>query len=197
MKSETLSLETAEYINKLKRGLQTAGKDLNTLTPLDLAPADEFHVRGTEAIQEMIAAANISADDHVLDLGCGLGGPARILASTTGCRVTGYDLSQLSIEAGNLLSTWTGLTEAVTLIEADATAIPAEDAHYDVAWTIHVGMFIKDKQAFYGEAARLLKPGGTFILFDPVPIGGGKYHYPVPWARTIEEDHSLTQVELE
>ena len=197
MTQATLSQKATEYIEAFKGGLHTAGKDLDALSSVDLAPVDQFHIRGIEAIRDLISQAGIGREDHVLDLGCGLGGPARVLAATTGCTVTGFDLDRASIEAGNQLSAWTGLTDKVSLRQADATHIPEGDNRYDAAWTIHVGMFVKDRHAFYEEAARLLKPGGTFIVFDPVRRADTDYHYPLPWARTPEEDYNLTRAELE
>ena len=181
--------DSPSYIAKLNAGLEAAGVSKDGITAVDLAPADQFHVGGIESVQRLIAEAGFSAEDHVLDMGCGLGGPARVLSNTVGCRVTGYDLHPESVEAGNILSQWTSQDDRVTLRVADATAIPEEDDSFDAAWTVHVGMFVEDKARFYGEAARLLKRGGKFVVFDPMLTGNDYHSYPVPWAQTPETNY--------
>ncbi len=74
--------------------LAAAGKDVDNLTLQDLAPVDEFHVRGQEATAELARSARLDETVHVLDVGSGVGGPSRYLAAEFGCRVTGLDLTQ-------------------------------------------------------------------------------------------------------
>lgn len=162
--------------------LEVAGLDRTTLRPADLAPLDEFHIRGRAATLEIIDALGLTADSHVLDLGSGLGGPARTLAEVTGCRVTGVDLTPEFCEVASALSEWTGLADRVEFQVGDATATGLPDAAVDSAVTIHVAMNIPDKAALYAEAFRVVKPGGRFVVYDVLQGEGGDVQYPVPWA---------------
>lgn len=162
--------------------LDAAGMDRATLRPADLAPVDEFHIRGRAASVEIIAALDLGADSHVLDLGSGLGGPARTLAELTGCRVTGVDLTPEFCEVATALSEWTGLSDRTHFRVGDATATGLPDAAVDAAVTVHVAMNISDKPALYAEAFRVLRPGGRFVVYDVLQGEGGEVRYPVPWA---------------
>lgn len=164
--------------------LDAAGLDRSTLRPADLAPVDEFHIhiRGRAATREIIDELGLTADAQVLDLGSGLGGPARTLAELTGCTVTGVDLTPEFCEVATALSQWTGLSDRTRFYVGDATATGLPDAAVDAAMTIHVAMNIPDKAALYAEAFRVLRPGGTLVVYDVLQGEGGDVLYPVPWA---------------
>jgi SAM-dependent methyltransferase len=166
----------------ISSALEAAGLDRATLRPADLAPVDEFHIRGRAATLEIIEALDITADSHVLDLGSGLGGPARAVAELTGCTVTGVDLTPEFCEVATALSEWTGLSGRTSFQTGDATATGLPDAAVDAALTVHVAMNIPDKPALYAEAFRVLRPGGRFVVYDVLQGEGGDIHYPVPWA---------------
>lgn len=162
--------------------LETAGVDRATLRTTDLAPVDEFHIRGRAATMEIVEALDLAADAHVLDLGSGLGGPARALAELAGCRVTGIDLTPEFCEAATTLSEWTGLSDRTRFHVGDATHTGLPDASADAALTVHVAMNIADKPALCAEAFRVVRPGGRFVVYDVLQGEGGDVHYPVPWA---------------
>jgi ubiquinone/menaquinone biosynthesis C-methylase UbiE len=166
----------------ISSALDAADLDRATLQPADLAPVDEFHIRGRAATLEIIEALGITADSHVLDLGSGVGGPARTLAELTGCKVTGVDLTPEFCEVATALSEWTGLSGRTRFQTGDATATGLPDAAVDAALTVHVAMNIADKHALYAEAFRVLRPGGRFVVYDVLQGEGGEIHYPVPWA---------------
>ncbi len=186
--TEGFSAETAAYLDRVRAGLRQVGKDDRDLEEShlgvgDLAPLDQFHVRGLDAIEELSGSCDVKPDARIVDIGCGTGGPARALAAATRAKVTGYDLNTVSVEAGNRMSAWTSLSNRVELHLGDATALPADDESFDGAWSVHVGMFIEDKTALYAEAFRVVKPGGWLAVFDPVITGGADHTYPVPWRR--------------
>ena len=166
----------------ISSALDAAGVDRGTLRPADLAPVDEFHIRGRAATAEIVEALSLAADSHVLDLGSGLGGPARTLAEVTGCTVTGIDLTAEFCEVATALSQWTGLSDRTRFDVGDATATGLPEAAVDAALTVHVAMNIADKPALYAEAFRVLRPGGRFVAYDVLQGEGGDVLYPVPWA---------------
>jgi ubiquinone/menaquinone biosynthesis C-methylase UbiE len=171
-----------DLVAAISSALDAAGLDRARLRPADLAQIDEFHIRGRAASLEIIDALGVTAESHVLDLGSGLGGPARTLAELTGCTVTGIDLTPEFCEVAKALSQWTGLSERTRFQVGDATATGLPDAAVDAALTVHVAMNISDKHALYAEAFRVLRPGGRFVVYDVLQGEGGDVHYPVPWA---------------
>lgn len=170
-------------IDALRRAVEATGLSPDTLTAADLAPADEFHIGGRQATLAFIDRLGFGPGDHLLDIGCGIGGPARCFADTVGCRVTGIDLTPDYVEAAATLSGWVGLGDRLDFRQGSALALPFEDAAFDGAYMLHVGMNIADKAALFAEVARAVKPGGTFGLFDIMRTGDGALAYPVPWAR--------------
>lgn len=170
-------------LESILEALRGMGKDPARLSPADLAPVDEFHIRGREATIELAGRAALEPGLKVLDVGCGLGGSARYLAAEHGCRVTGVDLTREYIEAASELAARVGLGAKVEFRQASALELPFADGEFDVVWTEHVQMNIADKRAFYRELARVLKPGGK-LLFHDIFAGSGAPHFPVPWAET-------------
>ncbi len=162
--------------------LKRAGKDLDRLTVDDLAPADEFHTRGREATVELASLAAVAPDMHVVDVGSGVGGPARYLAATFGCRVTGIDLTPAFGEAATVLTERLGLADRVGFETGSALDMPFADASFELAWTMQMQMNIADKPRLYAEIHRVLKPGGRLVFQDIVKGPGGEIHTPVPWA---------------
>jgi ubiquinone/menaquinone biosynthesis C-methylase UbiE len=180
----------------IAQNLAAGGKNLKTLTTADLATVDEFHIRGRKATLELAAQMNLNADSLVLDIGSGLGGPARTLAETYGCRVTGIDLTQAFCDAAAAMSAWVGLGKLTSFKQADATNLPFADNHFDAAMTIHVAMNIAAKDKMYAEARRVVKPGGIFAVYDVLQGEGGDILYPVPWAREPSISHVATPNEM-
>jgi len=168
--------------DRIKSALATIAPESQTLTVAQLAPLDQFHLRGIPATSELASAASIESSTRVLDLGCGIGGPARYLAATFGCKVTGVDLSSAFIDAATYLTARCGLSDRVTFQVGDALHLPFEDAVFDAVFLQHVAMNIEDRPALYAEARRILAPGGRLATYDLVR-GDGDIVYPVPWAR--------------
>lgn len=180
----------------LEEALDTAGMDRSTLRAADLDPVDEFHIRGRVATLEIAAALEVGQDSKVLDLGSGLGGPARTVAEATGSTVTGIDLTPEFCEAATALSSWTGLSGQTQFRTGDATRTGLPDGAFDAAMTVHVAMNIADKPALYAEAHRTLRPGGRFVVYDVLQGEGGGVHYPVPWANDPTTSFLATPEEM-
>ena len=134
------------------------------------------------ATAALAEAADIGPDDHVLDAGCGIGGPARHLARAYGCRVTGVDFTPEFVEVGNELTRRSGLANRVDIVQGDATAPAFPAGSFDVVWTQHAAMNIADKPGLYRSLRRVVKPDGRLALFDVVGGTTGPLHFPVPWA---------------
>lgn len=166
--------------------LKTAGKDIDRLTAADLSAADEFHLGWGAQTEEFAHELGFGPDDHVLDIGSGIGGPARHFAETLGCRVTGIDLTQEFVDVATALTRRCGLSDRVEFRQGSALAMPFPDQTFDGAIFIHVGMNILDKAGLFAEARRVLKPGALFGVFDIMRTGEGELPYPMPWAATQE-----------
>ena len=125
---------------------------------------------------------------HLLDVGSGIGGPARTFADAFGCRVTGVDLTEEFVEAANALTRRCGLSDRVSFRQASALALPFADASFDAATLIHVGMNIEDKAGLFAEVRRVLKPDARFGVYDIMRVAEGEIPYPMPWAATAGDE---------
>lgn len=173
-------------VDAISAALAKMGKSTDAVTIDDLGPADEFHIGGREATLDFIGQLGLSADDAVLDVGCGLGGPARVVADRFGCRVTGIDLTPDYISAALAMSGWVGLSGHVAFDEGSALDLPYADGSFEGAYMLHVGMNIADKARLAREVARVLAPGGVFGVYDVMLTDDADLVYPVPWAATPE-----------
>lgn len=180
----------------IAESLRAAGKDPAALRTEDLAYVDEFHIRGRSATMELADRMKLNGDSDVLDIGSGLGGPARTLAEAFGCSVTGVDLTREFCEAAEILTGWLGMSGKVSFQEGDATELPFRNDRFDAAMTIHVAMNIPAKDRLYAEARRVLKSGGVFAAYDVLRGEGGDVLFPVPWAREPSISHLVTPDEM-
>jgi ubiquinone/menaquinone biosynthesis C-methylase UbiE len=164
------------------RALKESGKDVEHLTPDDLAPVDEFHSGGRNATVRLAQLAQIDASQRVLDVGCGIGGPSRYLASKFGCQVTGLDLTPEFVALAGMLAQRTRLAEKVTYRPGNALDLPFPDANFDLVWSQNAAMNIADRDRLYGEMHRVLRPGGRLALQEVAAGPGGEPYFPTPWA---------------
>ncbi len=171
----------SDIMRAIRRGLDRAGKDVEQLTIDDLAPVDAFHTRGRASTVELANLHRPKPAHEVLDVGCGLGGSARFLADRFGCHVTGIDLTDQYIRAARQLTEWTGMDDRVRFVQGSAVELPFEDGSWNIVWTEHAQMNISDKDRFYSEIARVLKPGGA-LMFHDIFGGADDPRFPVPWA---------------
>jgi ubiquinone/menaquinone biosynthesis C-methylase UbiE len=176
---------------RLKTALAVFGPEEQRLTPQQLATLDQFHTMGLAATEALAKLSGITADMSVLDVGSGVGGPARYLAATFGCRVTGVDLSEPFVDAARYLTARTGQGEKVAFQPGNGLALPFDDGSFEIVLLQHVAMNISDRSRLYGEIRRVLKQGGRFATFDVVAVTA-EPHYPVPWARTPATSFLLT-----
>lgn len=174
--------DSAHLLAAIHLGIEALGKTPATITIDELAPVDEFHVGGRSATDDLCQRLGLTADARVLDVGCGIGGTARFIADQYGCDVTGIDITPDFVAIARALTNWVGLTDLVRFERGDATQQPFNDASFDHAVQLHVGMNIADKAALFAEVHRVLKPGGTFGLYDIMRTSDSDVSYPVPWA---------------
>jgi sarcosine/dimethylglycine N-methyltransferase len=169
------------------------------LSPGELGALDHFHTGGLGASRVLLDLAKIRAEDRVLDIGAGLAGPARLLASAPGCRVDCIEMSPDFCAGAKLLNRLTGLDDRIEVHEGSALDLPFPDDSFDVAWMQNVGMNIADKRKLYGEICRVLRPGGRFAFQEMAAGNSATSYFPLPWASepadsfliSIEEMRSL------
>jgi SAM-dependent methyltransferase len=182
-------------VDRVREALRQSGLNPDTLSQSDLAQLDQFHVGGLDSTNSLARAAEICATDRVLDLGSGVGGPSRHLASTIGCHVTGIDLTDEYCQVATMLARSTGLSNLVAYHQGDALHAPFPDGTFDVVWTQHASMNIEDKAGLYREIFRLLKSGGRLAMHDIV-AGTGEVRYPVPWASRPDFSFLISEQEM-
>ncbi len=162
--------------------LEQASKPLDSLTVEDLAPVDHFHARGFPATVDLADRLPVKAGDHLLDIGCGVGGPARYFAKRFGCKVSGIDVTGPFVEAATKLTSLLGMDDRVFIEQGDGERLPFDDSSFDGAYAQHVTMNVADRPRFFGEAWRVLKPGGFFALTEHGLGPTGNPHHPLPWS---------------
>ncbi len=194
---EFIDLVRAHYAadgltDRIKEALSNIPAADQSLTVGQLAPLDQFHTRGITATAELAKAANLDGSMRVLDLGCGIGGPARYLAATFGCKVIGVDLSPNFIDAASYLTARCGLDDRVSFEAGDALHLLFETGSFDAVFLQHVAMNIEDRDSLYSEVHRILAPAGRFAIYDIVRRAG-EVIYPVPWAQDASTSFLLTE----
>ena len=167
---------------KILEALAATGKDIGRLTIDDLAPADQFHSGGKNSTVRLAHLAGLKPGMRVLDVGGGLGGPARTLAAEFGCQVTVVDATESYVRAGEALTARLRLSDRVTHRVGDALAVNTVGGVFDVVWTQNSGMNIADKERLYGGFARMLRPGGLLAFQEPMAGPVQPPIFPVMWA---------------
>lgn len=171
-----------ELLDRLSAALVQDGVDPRHPDMESLAPYDQFHGRGLEATVEIANLLDVAPDDRILDIGSGIGGPARYFAHRFGCDVTGIDLTAEFCDVASHLTGLLGLGQRVRFVLGNAVRMPFANDSFDGAYSMNVSMNIADKAGFYREIHRVLRPGGWLMLSEIAKGAGGDAEYPTPWA---------------
>ena len=174
--------QAGTLVARIEAALAALGSAPEAVTTEQLAPLDEFHIGGRAASEHFLDRLGLGPDTRALDVGSGLGGAARFAAQRYGAHVTGIDLTPDFVATGQVLTGWTGLGDRVALVTGSALDMPFDDASFDAAWMIHVGMNIADKTGLARSVARVLRPGAVFGIYDVMRLTDDELVYPVPWA---------------
>lgn len=188
----TRHYESGDLLERLQAALADDGADPDRPGIEALSHYDHFHGRGMEATRELADVLQVSSGDHLLDIGCGLGGPARYLSDRFDCRVTGIDLTEEFCAVARHLTQALGLAGRVAIEQGDALAMPFEDGSFDGAYSMNVSMNIADKAGLYAEVRRVLRPGAWLVLSELALGPAGHPDYPTPWALTAESSFLST-----
>jgi len=173
-------------VSRIISALEEAGFDINNLEPDVFAGADEFHIGGRKGSEFVANALNMQPGQHVLDIGSGIGGPARYIANTLDVIVEGIDLTPEFVEAAVEITEMVGTTEQVSFQVGSATSIPFDGDTFDASTMVHVGMNISDKELLFSEIARVTKPDGSIVVYDVMRTGKDDLVFPMPWSSTPE-----------
>jgi MPBQ/MSBQ methyltransferase len=170
-----------DLADRVLRALAEHDVDIDSLGAADLFPVDQLHAGGAPAIKHLLDRLEVGPGSQLLDVGCGIGGTSR-MAAMSGAEVTGIDLTPEFVETAITLTERTGLGDRARFLTTPGESLPLDDATYDVAVMVHVGMNIPDKQAVFAEVHRVLEPGGRFGIYEQMRTGDGDLIYPLPWA---------------
>ena len=187
---------TGNLRDRILKALESDGVELKNLKADDLKGLEEFHIGEREATIYTTQKMMLKPKQRVLDIGCGIGGAARYMVNKFGVHVTGIDLTPEYINVAGVINHWLGLEMNPYFKCESAIDLPFEDGSFDAAITMHVAMNIKDRPKLYGEAARVLKPGSIFAVYDVMKTGDEPVVYPVPWAASSETSHLTSLDEM-
>ena len=176
--------------------LRESGRPEERIEIDDLAGIDEFHALGRPATMALAELADVQRGADVIDVGAGLGGPARFLAARYQARVTAVEPTKRFRDACAELTLRAGLAELVRTVDGTATELPVADASMDIAWMQAVAISVADKRAMARELRRVLRLGGRLAFFDSFSRGEGGLHFPLPWADGPEASFVVTADEL-
>ncbi len=186
----------SDLSGKIRQAFGRLGIAPEEVTREDLANLDEIHIRGLEATLELGKLAELKPGMRVLDVGCGVGGPARTLAAEFGCEVAGLEIVGEFCLAAEMLTEWVGLADRVSFREGDMRSMPFADAEFDLVFTQHTVMNVAEKAGLFTEFRRVIKPPGGVLIYEVCGDRDAPLHYPVPWAGGADISFLTTADEL-
>jgi sarcosine/dimethylglycine N-methyltransferase len=171
-----------------------AGADLAALTQPQRDQLDQFHSGGSEAVDRLLPSLHLAPGMIVLDIGSGLGGPARQIARSSGCTVVGVDITPAYVDTAQALTRTAGLDDQVSFVCSDIAALDHNE--FDAAYTMHVQMNVADKKTFFAEIGRRLRPGARFATFEVCLTGATQPTPPLPWSLDGTDSYLATAGQL-
>jgi len=186
---------SGDIYSMIVSALEKMSKPLDGLTIEDLAPIDHVHARGLPATVDLADRLPIKPGQRIVDIGCGLGGPARYIADRFQCEVAGVDITRPFVDAGNKLTSLLHMENRVRIELGDGHELPYPDAAFDGGYSQHVTMNVADRGKFFAEAFRVLKPGAFFALTEHGRGTNGDLYYPVPWSMDGDGSYMATPSE--
>jgi SAM-dependent methyltransferase len=164
-------------------------------TPEALQYLDQYHAGGSQSVERLLDTLTLSPSDTVLDIGCGLGGPARQVAMASGCQVTGVDITEAYLEAAAELTDRCGLSDRVRFVHSDIADLVPEQP-FDAGYTMHVQMNIEAKQQWFTEIAQRLAPLPRFAVWEVCRTSDAELSYPLPWSMDGGDSHLASSHDL-
>lgn len=169
-------------LDAIEAALVKTGQSSQNPTVEDLAPVDGFHIRGRQATRELLEELSLPDTPSVLDLGCGIGGTARLLANEYGAQVHGVDIVDEYCDVARELTRRVGLSDQITFHQGNVVDLPVGSDQFDLVLSEHVQMNVRDKRGYIQEVVRVLRPGGRFTFYEIFAGPEDEQHLPVPWA---------------
>jgi len=165
--SDIKSMGLYQNIDRIRADLRATGiGDDDPLTVDDLTPFDQYHYEGTTAVDDACAFLQAGPGRNILDIGAGLGGPARYIANRTGAQVTALELQRDLNDTGVALTQRCGLAQQVSHVAGDvlAEAVPAQS--FDGIVSMLCFLHIPDRATLFNQCARALVPMGSIFIDD-------------------------------
>src|SRR5580658_1193916 len=162
---ESIPLYT--HLDRINSALAALGIGAgDPIRPEQLFALDQWHYHGTDAIRAAAERLGLGPASRVLEIGSGIGGPARYLAHTTGCHVTALELQPKVHALAAELTQRCGLAGQVLHLCGDALVWPMEDAGFDAVVSWLAVLHIPERRRLYARLARALRPGGWCYVED-------------------------------
>ena len=182
--------------SKILTALKDEGKDSIECIQESLGRIEELHSRGKKATMELAHRAGLNKNMKVLDVGSGIGGPARTLAFEFGVHVTGLDLCQEYCQAAKIINQRLELSDMVEVQQGNALEMPFDDESFDLVMIQHVLMNVEDKECLFSQVHRVLRSKGQLVIYTICAGDTSPIHYPVIWANNSALSFLLTPQKL-
>jgi SAM-dependent methyltransferase len=177
---------TEDYVQRHygRAGLADELRDVLARAEPPRAVFDQFHSRADEATAQLARLAGLRRGMRLLDVGSGLGGAARYVASRYHVQVTGIELVREYVRLADVVTARAGLADRISFKHGNAQSAPFPMASFDCVWLQHVLMNVVDKTRLLAELRRVLEPSGRLAIHEVVAADTRELRYPLPWARS-------------